>query len=128
MARFNILNKAEKVVDYVLTCTNKSPKKLRCDIIPELRKQAFRILEDIVRANNFNLTGDSTTEYSRNERKRHQEDALLTIRVLESFAEVSNIHNYITNHQFEYLTKLTQELFDMIKNWMNSDIKRCTIG
>jgi hypothetical protein len=31
--------------------TDKSPKKLRCDIIPELRKNSFRIIEDITRTN-----------------------------------------------------------------------------
>lgn len=51
MAKFNITNKAEKVVSYIFVATEKSPKKLRCDMVPEIRKQGLRILEDIVRAN-----------------------------------------------------------------------------
>ncbi len=126
--RFNIINKAEKVTIYVMGATDKCPKKLRCDIVPELRKNAFRILEDIIRANSFSIDKEDASSFSRNERKRYQEDCLSTIRVLESFADIANAMTYITNHQFDYMTQLTQELFDMVKNWMASDIKRCAIG
>ena len=112
MARFNIINKSEKVVEYVLIATDKSPKKLRCDIIPELRKNSFRIIEDITRANFCELTD----EESRKKRLDYQKDSLSTIRVLESESEICLKRNYLTEKQFEYLTKLTQELFDMIKN------------
>ena len=33
MAKFNIINKIEDVVNYVLIITDKAPKKLRCDNI-----------------------------------------------------------------------------------------------
>ncbi|MBO4584246.1 MAG: four helix bundle protein [Clostridia bacterium] len=122
--RFNIIVKAEKVADYTLTATDKSPKKLRCDLVPELRKQAFRILEDIVRANCLDVDGEKATESTRETRRALQEDALATLRVLDSFAEMANKHNYLTSKQFEYLTLLTQELYDMVKNWIVSDAKR----
>lgn len=122
--RFNIITKAEKVADYTLTATEKSPKKLRCDLVPELRKQAFRILEDIVRANCCDVDGEKATESTRETRRALQEDALATLRVLDSFAEMANKHNYLTSRQFEYLTLLTQELYDMVKNWIASDTKR----
>jgi len=122
--RFNIITKAEKVADYTLTATEKSPKKLRCDLVPELRKQAFRILEDIVRANCRDVDGEKATESTRETRRALQEDALATLRVLDSFAEMANKHNYLTSRQFEYLTLLTQELYDMVKNWIASDTKR----
>ena len=122
--RFNIITKAEKVADYTLTATEKSPKKLRCDLVPELRKQAFRILEDIVRANCCDVDGEKATESTRETRRALQEDALATLRVLDSFAEMANKHNYLTSRQFEYLTLLTQELDDMVKNWIASDTKR----
>ena len=118
MAKFNIINKAELVVNYVLVITDKAPKKLRCDIIPELRKNAFRIMEDIVRAN----CQDITVKYER--RLEYQEDAIATIRVLEAFAESCYKQNYITTNQLAFLSKLTQELYDMIQNWIISDSKR----
>lgn len=118
MAKFNIINKAELVVNYVLVITDKAPKKLRCDIIPEMRKNAFRIMENIVRAN----CQDITVKYER--RLEYQEDAIATIRVLEAFAESCYKQNYITTNQLAFLSKLTQELYDMIQNWITSDSKR----
>lgn len=126
MAKFNIINKAEKVVDYVLTITEKAPKKLRCDIVPELRKQAVRIMEDIVRAN-FIVCNENTFDVDKATRLGFQKDCQATIRVLEATSEICNSHSYVTNHQLEVLTKHTQELFDMVSKWILSDEKRCTV-
>ena len=125
MAKFNIINKAEKVVDYVFTITEKSPKKLRCDLVPELRKIAFRIMETIIRANNFALN-EETPPRDKVRRADLQKDCLASIRVLDATAEICNggTRNYITKHQLEVLTKLTQELFDMVTKWMLSDKTR----
>lgn len=121
MKKFNILVKAEKVVDYTLVATDKSPKRLRVDVIPEMRKASFSILENIVRANLI----DSRVEYDRvEERLKLQEECMVKIRILESFSEISKNRNYITEKQFNYLTKLTQELFDMVKKWRASDAEK----
>lgn len=121
MKKFNILVKAEKVVDYTLVATDKSPKRLRVDVIPEMRKASFSILENIVRANLI----DSRVEYDRvAERLKLQEECMVNIRILESFSEISKNRNYITEKQFNYLTKLTQELFDMVKKWRASDAEK----
>lgn len=124
MSKFNIMNRAEKIVDYVLTITEKSPKKLRLDIVPEMRKKALDIVEDVVRANFLAVTGEGATPETRSERLAFQEHCLATIRVLEAFAEIANSHSYITEDQLCYLTKLTQELFDMIKKWQEGDKAR----
>ena len=118
MAKFNIINKAEKVVDYILTITNKSPKKLRCDIIPELRKAGCRILEDIIRANCTDLSGNPKI------RLDYQQDCIASIRFLEALGEICEKKSYITSAQLMILSKQTQELFDMIKRWIESDSKR----
>lgn len=121
MKKFNILVKAEKVVDYTLVATDKSPKRLRVDVIPEMRKASFSILQNIVRANLI----DSRVEYDRvAERLKLQEECMVKIRILESFSEISKNRNYITEKQFNYLTKLTHELFDMVKKWRASDAEK----
>lgn len=126
MAKFNIINKAEKVVDYVLTITEKSPKKLRFDLVPELRKLAFRIMNDIVRAN-FIVLNEKTKATDVDKRLEYQTDCQATIRVLEATCEICNKHSYVTNHQLETLSKQTQELFDMVLKWITSDTQRCAV-
>lgn len=124
MARFNIINKAEKVVSYIFVATEKSPKKLRCDMVPEIRKQGLRILEDIVRANQLSANGAVATTETRAERENLQNDCLSTIRVLDAFSEIALERNYFTSKQFNYLTQLSQELYDMILKWRASDKAR----
>lgn len=124
MAKFNITNKAEKVVSYIFVATEKSPKKLRCDMVPEIRKQGLRILEDIVRANQLSANGAVATPQSRAEREALQNDCLSTIRVLDAFSEIALERNYFTSKQFNYLTQLSQELYDMILKWRASDRAR----
>lgn len=118
MSKFNILNKAETVMAYVLTITNKSPKKLRCDIIPNLRNTASLVLEDIIRANICDIKDNHEN------RKSYQQEAKVMLRVLEAFSEICVKANYITKHQFEVLTKHTCELYDMIVKWEESDSHR----
>lgn len=121
MARFNIINKAEKITDYVLNATEKSPKKLRGDVIPEIRKQTLRIVEDIVRANTSQITTEQSNEESRKARLDYQKDCLSTIRVLEVFCEIAKKRNYLTTKQLDVITAETQELFDAVEKWISSD-------
>ena len=123
MAKFNILNKAEKVVDYVMIITDKSPKRLRTDVIPELRRTALNIMRNIISANHYKVAAGTSAEELKLRRK-FQEQAMVEIEILDGIAEICVKRNYITNKQFDYLTLLTYELKDMIFNWIRSDDKR----
>lgn len=122
MAKFNILNKAEKVELYVFMITDKSPKKLRCDIVPTVRNIAIQITNNISKANIYNI-GDSGQLKKRQE---CQSEALINLRLLEVQAEICNKMNYITNAQLTNLSQLTFELYNMITKWTESDLVRCT--
>ena len=123
MAKFNILNKAEKVIDYIMIITDKAPRKLRIDIIPELRKVGLNIIKDIVYANYYVPCGD-TAQVLLKKRSEYQIDALINLDIVDVISEVCLKRNYITEHQFTYLSTLTYELRQMIKNWIDSDKKR----
>lgn len=122
--RFNITRKAEKVLSYTFVATDKSPKKMRCDLVPKLREKAQLVLEDVIYANYLALTGAGATNDTRARRRAYQDDCLVSLRVLDSLATVANSQNYLTDKQYEYLTLLTQELYDMVLKWIESDAKR----
>lgn len=123
MAKFNILNKAEKVADYVMIITDKSPRRLRSDVIPELRRTALDIMRNVISANHYRVVADTSTEELKL-RRRYQEQAMIEVEVLDGIAEICVKRNYITKKQFDYLTLLTYELKDMLRNWIKSDDKR----
>lgn len=117
MAKFNIINKAEKVIDYTFIITDKCPRKTRIDVVPEMRKIALAIIENIVTANHYRPSENTTFE---NLRFQFQDNALIEIEKLDVISEVCMKRNYITQKQYEFLTKLTYELKDMIINWRNN--------
>lgn len=108
MASFNIINSCEDLVDYVFTITDKSPKKLRLDIIPKLREYSFDIMENVIIANNFERGSEVRIE--------KQKSAIIKLRVLEATSEICKNKNYITKHQFETLTSKTFALSNQINN------------
>lgn len=122
MAQFNIINKAEKVVSYTFQITERSPKKLRCDIVPKLRETACSIMEFIIEANQYEITKEEFII-----RKELQRKALIKIRLLEAFAEICSNNNYITKNQLDILVNETFELYQMIKNWIESDNSRLKV-
>jgi hypothetical protein len=122
MKTFNIQIKAEKLVGYVYTATNKSPKKLRCDIIPMLRLAVQDVLNNIIKANHYRI--DDQKEFEK--RKEYQQEALIKLRILEANSEICTNMKYLTDKQLEVISRLSQELYDMIVNWTKSDLNRCT--
>ena len=122
MADFNLINRTETMIDYLLTITDKAPKKLRSDIIPELRRASFKCLKSINFANNCPLDKNQP-EYTKL-RKHYQLEAKALLQTIDAYAEVCVKHNYITKKQFDVLTSHTYKCQDTLIKWMASDENR----
>lgn len=123
MARFNIINKAEALVEYIYTITEKSPKKIRTDLVSKLRNLSIDIIEKLVRTNAIPIN-DPLQPDEALRRLRQQRDLIVDIQVLETMLEIAKKRGYITNHQFEYSTKITFEFREMLSRWNESDSLR----
>lgn len=123
MARFNIINKAEALVEYIYTITEKSPKKIRTDLVSKLRNLSIDIIEKLVRTNAISIN-DPLQPDEALRRLRQQRDLIIDIQVLETMLEIAKKRGYITNHQFEYSTKITFEFREMLSRWNESDSLR----
>lgn len=119
--RFNILVKAEKIAEYVFFITNKMPKKCRSDIIQTLRNEATSLMEMIVRANSVQI---DEKHLVLTQRRKYQEEAIIHTKLINNYATICVKMNYITNKQEEYLTTLTYEMYNMLNNWIDSDLAR----
>lgn len=122
--KFNIITKVESLVSYVFIITEKAPKKFRTDISSQLRIKAMYIQENIVRANHYAIDKEKATKESIRKRQLSQEEVLIALNVLDSFLSLAHSVNCITTKQLSYATKLSQELCDMVVNWIESDKKR----
>lgn len=122
--KFNIITKVEKLVGYVFIITEKAPKKFRTDISSQLRIKVMQVQENIIRANHYAIDKENATPHSIKMRQLSQEEVLIDLNVLDSFLSLAHSVNAITTKQLAYATKLSQELTDMVVNWVNSDKKR----
>lgn len=122
--KFNIITKVESLVSYVFIITEKAPKKFRTDISSQLRIKAMQVQENIVRANHYAIDKEKATKESIRKRQLSQEEVLIALNVLDSFLSLAHSVNCITTKQLSYATKLSQELCDMVVNWIESDKKR----
>ena len=122
MAEFNLINRAENMVDYLLTITDKAPKKLRSDIIPELRRANFKCIQAIIKANNCPL--DKTQLYYIELRKQYQLEAKSFLQTISAYSEICVKHNYITKKQFDVLNDHIFKCQDTLIKWMTSDENR----
>lgn len=123
MAKFNIINKAEALVEYIYTITEKSPKKIRTDLVSKLRNLSIDIIEKLVRTNAIPIN-DPVQPDEALRRLRQQRDLIVDIQVLETVLEIAKKRGYITNHQFEHCTKITFEFREMVSRWNESDSLR----
>lgn len=122
MAEFNLINRAENMADYLLTITDKAPKKLRSDIIPELRRASFKCIQTIIRANNCPL--DKTQLYYIKLRKQYQLETKSLLQTISAYSEICVKHNYITKKQFDVLNDHIFKCQDTLIKWMTSDENR----
>lgn len=120
--KLNVQNKIEKIVDYVYCCTEKSPKKLRHDIIPQMRKYSLYALENVIKANRI-VIDKNASEEAKKIRYNCQVEADVAIQSLETLADICLKRYYITKKQFDYLTTLTFEFRKMINSWIAADKK-----
>ena len=121
----NIQENARKIYVYFLKNTDHWCKKYRGDFTPTIRKEAHDLLECIITANKKRLldSGGGSAE-SRAERIELQEKARIILAILNTDIDTAREINLISNDQLEYLSGLTYELNEGIKNWINSDLGR----
>lgn len=117
MSKFNIINFAENVIGEIFKATNDSPKKTRCDFVPQIRNIAISILELVEKANSFDVLAQFFEDPDQ-KKKQYQAEAIVKIRLLNSLLETGVKFKYITQSQFTRITNKTFKLEDSIRHWM----------
>ncbi len=110
-----VVTRAKDLAKYVITVTEKSPKKFRFTLVVRMQNYALDAIECLYRANALPL-GE--------ERRRIQENARLQFSLLDYFAGIAYEQNCILFHQYEQIGKQCAEALLYLGKWMASDAKR----
>ena len=117
-----VISKAKDLCGYVMTVTDKSPKRFRFTLTSRLQNSALDALELLFRANEvFVAVGDSASVA---ERLRLQRRAMTSLRLLAYFAELAMQQGCILPKHYERITRHVFDVQNMLGAWMRSDRRR----
>ena len=111
-----VVTKVKELTKYVITVTEKSPKKFRFTLVTRLQNYCLDALEHIVRANMLKVENS--------ERLELQSEAGRKLKLLGYFAMICMETGCILPAQFENISKLQAESIMFLGKWITSDKKR----
>lgn len=118
----SVITKAKDLCDYVLTVTDKSPKKYRFTLVNRLQNYSLDALEAIIAANDVLIKEDGLSEAKR--RRELQQKAMTSLKTLGFMSEIAMRKQCILPKQYEQITGKISETQRLLTGWMNSDKKR----
>lgn len=106
-----VLVKAKALADYVITVTEKSPKKFRFTLVNRLQNYTLDVIEIIIKAN-----ASRDVSYRLDE----QQKAKTILNLFDVFSEIAMQQGCILMKQYEVITKLVAETLDYLNKWRMS--------
>ena len=120
-----VITKAKDLCSYIMTVTDKSPKRFRFTLTSRLQNYSLDIIESLYRANEvFVKKGDAEKSAQRLD---YQHQALTNIKLLSYMAQLAMEQGCILPKQYEQITKKASDCQNLLGAWMNSDRKRLGI-
>ena len=107
-----VITKAKDLCSYVMTVTDKSPKRFRFTLVAKLQNYALDIIENLYRANEvFVKAGDREKAQQRID---FQHQALTELKLLGYMAQLSMEQGCILPKQYEQITKKIHDCHNML--------------
>ena len=108
---------------YVITTTEKSPKRFRFTLVSRMQNLALEVLGQIYRANEIFVSGENREQASA-KRIDRQHGALTSVKLLRYMALLAREQGCILPKQYEQITKQVSDYQTLLGAWINSDRKR----
>lgn len=121
-SELTVITHAKDLCRYILTVTEKSPKRFRFTLVSRLQNLTFDCLEEIYRANEVYMGGHSQSAVQ--ERLEHQHKALTAVKLTGYMALLAREQSAILPRQYEQISKQVSNVQNLLGAWINSDRKR----
>ena len=109
-----VFTAAKKLAEYIFVICEKSPKKFRWSIITRLQNASIDVIENLYRAN---------FERGKDERIAYQKSALVSLNLVDFFAETARSNNAISIHQTAVIAKQLMECKKLLSGWVRATKK-----
>ena len=121
-SELSVITKAKDLCSYIMTVTDKSPKRFRFTLVAKLQSYALNTIENLYRANEVFAKGGDREKAA--QRLDFQHQALTELKLLGYMAQLAMEQGCILPKQFEQITKKVHDCQNMLGAWINSDRKR----
>jgi hypothetical protein len=121
-SELSVRTKAKDLSEYILTITEKSPKRFRFTLVTRLQNYSLDVVEALISANDIYLDAFDTD--ARKNRIGLQRKALTSLKLLGYISEMAMRQGCILTRQYEHITKQISDVQNLTGAWINSDKKR----
>ena len=119
-SELSVITKAKDLCSYIMTITDKSPKRFRFTLVSRLQNYGLDIIEYLIKANEIYVPNVQSQEMADN----LQRSAMSRLKLLGYISELAMKQQCILPKQYEQITKQVYDVQNLLGAWMNSDKKR----
>ena len=118
----SVITKAKELCGYVMTVTEKSPKRFRFTLVSRMQNYALDVIENLYIANEIFVQPKRMDQAEK--RQDYQQKAQTGLRLLGYIAQLAMEQGCILPKQYEQITRMVYDCRNLLGAWMVSDRKR----
>jgi hypothetical protein len=121
-SELSVITKAKELCSYVMTVTEKSPKRFRFTLVWRMQNYALDVIENLYIANEIYVQAGRRDQAEK--RQAYQQKAQTGLRLLGYIAQLAMEQQCILPKQYEQITRKVYDCRNLLGAWMVSDRKR----
>lgn len=122
-SELTVVTRAKELCQYVLTITDKSPKKFRFTLVSRLQNYSLSVIEHLYRANNVFVANSDEPERCEKWLEL-QHEAMTELRLLAYLSMIAREAQCILPKQQSQISMKIIETQKLLYAWIKSDEKR----
>ena len=121
-SELTVIVKAKELCSYIMTVTDKSPKRFRFTLVSRMQNYALDVIEKLYTANEVFVQGPQQEPAQK--RLGLQQEAQTSLRLLGYIAQLAMEQQCILLKQYEQISRLIYDCRNLLGAWEKSDRKR----
>lgn len=122
-SELTVITRAKELCEYILTVTDKSPKKFRFTLVSRMQNYTLSIIENLYRANDIYIGQEKSVEQVK-KRLAFQREAMMLLRLLGYVTSIAREMQCVLPRQQAQISDKIVETQRLLYAWMKSDAKR----
>ena len=115
-----VITKTKKLAAYVITVTEKSPKRFRAVFVNRMQNYCLDCIENLIEANSLRMDNNKNKE----KRKECQHNAFIKLKMLGYVSFLALENECILKKQYQQISLQLSDCINLLVAWRKSDAER----